>query len=144
MKKIAIASDHVGFYLKEPIKDYLIDLGYDINDFGPFNTESVDYPIYAKKACESIINNKCEFSILFCGTGVGMSMAANKFKSIRAVVCSDVYSAKMSRAHNNSNVLTLGSRVLGIELSKLIIESWINTDYEGGRHQNRLEMIDSF
>jgi ribose 5-phosphate isomerase B len=144
MKKIALASDHVGFYLKEPIKDYLIDLGYDVNDIGPFSTESVDYPIYAKKACESIINNKCEFSILFCGTGVGMSMAANKFKSIRAVVCSDVYSAKMSRAHNNSNVLTLGSRVIGIELSKLIVESWINTDYEGGRHQNRVEMIDSF
>ena len=144
MKKIALASDHVGFYLKEPIKDYLIDLGYDVNDIGPFSTESVDYPIYAKKACESIINNKCEFSILFCGTGVGMSMAANKFKSIRAVVCSDVYSAKMSRAHNNSNVLTLGSRVIGIELSKLIVESWINTDYEGGRHQNSVEMIDSF
>ena len=143
MKKIAIASDHVGFLLKNPIKEHLLNVGHHINDFGPHNANSVDYPDFAKMVCESIINNENEMGILFCGTGVGMSIVANKIPKIRAVVCSEPYSATMSRAHNNANVLALGQRVVGVELAKIIVDEWIETNFESGRHQKRVDMFEN-
>ncbi len=142
-KKIALGCDHIGFLLKEPIKEYLLQVGIEIVDTGTYSTESVDYPIFAEKACKLIKDGECNAAILFCGTGVGMSIAANKVKGIRAVVCSEPYSAKMAVEHNNANVLALGARVVGIELAKLIIETWLNSEFKGGRHLRRVKMMDN-
>jgi ribose 5-phosphate isomerase B len=140
---IAIASDHAGYELKEIIKNYF-DMDDEIiyKDFGTNSTESVDYPIYAKKVCASVQVGECNLGILVCGTGIGMSIAANKHKNIRAACCSDTFSAKMARLHNDANVLTLGSRVVGSGLALEIIKQFLTADFEGGRHFNRLSMID--
>lgn len=137
---LAIGCDHNGYELKEEVKNY-----FDLNnipyiDFGTSSKESVDYPIYAKKVCTSIQTGDCNQGILICGTGIGMAIAANKQKGIRAVCCSDTYSAKMSRLHNDANVLTLGSRVIGIGLVMDIIKVFLSTDFEGGRHGERVNM----
>lgn len=142
MKKIVIASDHGGFELKNAIKEYLISNDYEVTDLGTNSKDSCDYPVFAKELCTKIINNEFNIGILFCGTGLGMSIAANRIKGIRAACVSDTYSAKMSRLHNNSNVLCLGSRVLGIGLAQEIVHTWLNSNYESGRHQKRLDMID--
>ena len=139
---IAIASDHAGYELKEIIKDY-----FDMNsivfiDFGTNSTESVDYPVYAKKVCKSIQTGECNFGVLVCGTGIGMSIAANKHKNIRAACCHETFSAKMARLHNDANVVTLGSRVVGSGLALEIIQKFLSVDFEGGRHSGRLSMID--
>ena len=140
--KIALASDHGGYNLKEKIYSYLVEKGYDVINFGTDSLESVDYPIYAKKVCDSILDNTTQKGILICGTGIGMSICANRYKGIRAAVVSDTYSAKMTRAHNDSNVLCLGERVVGFGLAIEILQTWLNTEYEAGRHQKRVEMID--
>jgi ribose 5-phosphate isomerase B len=138
---IALASDHIGLSLKRRIISYLEEKGLAYKDFGTFSTERCDYPVFAQKAAEAVVLGECKSGILFCGTGIGMSIAANKVKGIRCVVCSDVYSAVLSRQHNNTNMLSLGSRVVGEELALMIVDFWLNTPYEGGRHQHRIEQI---
>ena len=141
MKKIAIASDHGGFDLKESVITCLKEEGLEIDDFGPTNPDSVDYPDYGIKVAEAIVKNKVERGIVICGTGVGMSIVVNRFPGIRGTLCSDVYTAKMCREHNDSNVLIMGGRVIGVSLAMEILDIWLNTEFEGGRHQRRLDKI---
>src|SRR5215216_833876 len=141
LKRIAIGSDHVGYHLKEEIKKYLTEWGYMYQDFGTHATERTDYPLFAKDVTSAVTSNQADLGILVCGTGVGMSITANKVKGIRAVVCSEPYSAMLARQHNNTNVLALGSRVVGPELAKMIVKAWLETEFEGGRHASRLEII---
>lgn len=138
---IAIGCDHGGLELKDFIVEYLKNEGYDVKDFGIYENKSVDYPDIAKKVCESILAGECGNGILICGTGIGMSIAANKFHGIRAAVCGDIYSAKMTKIHNNANVITMGARVIGQETAREIVNAWLTNEYEGGRHQNRLDKI---
>lgn len=138
---IALGADHGGYPLKEEIKKYLDTIGIAYQDFGTNSTESCDYPIYAKAVCEAIQKGECELGILCCGTGIGMSMAANKHKGIRAACCSDVFSAKYCRAHNNANVLCLGDRVLGVGLALELVNAYLTTSFEGGRHERRVNLI---
>ncbi len=141
---IAIGSDHAGYSYKEEIKSYLKDRGLQVKDYGTFSEESVDYPDFGIAVGQAVAAGECEKGILFCGTGVGISVSANKVRGIRAVACSEPFSAKMSRLHNDSNVLALGSRVVGIELAKMIIDIWLETEFEGGRHQRRVDKIIQF
>jgi ribose 5-phosphate isomerase B len=141
MKKIAIASDHGGFDLKETVKAHLLNDGWEIDDLGPNNDDSVDYPDYGIKLAEIIVNNKVERGIVICGTGVGMSIVVNRFPGIRGTLCSDIYTAKMSREHNDSNILIMGGRIIGRGLASEIVDTWLNTVFEGGRHQRRLDKI---
>lgn len=140
-KRIAIGSDHVGYPLKDEIKKYLDELGYTYQDFGAYSVDRTDYPLFAKDVTSAISAGKADLGILICGTGVGMSITANKVKGIRAVVCSEPYSAMLSRQHNNTNVLALGSRVIGPELARMIVKAWLEAEFEGGRHASRVEMI---
>lgn len=138
--KIAIASDHGGYHLKEAIKSILSSLGVEYDDLGTSGTESVDYPDYAALVAKAV--QKGERGILCCGTGIGMSITANKFKGVRAALCHDEYTAEMSRRHNDSNILILGGRLdYPPEKIAAMVETWLKTDYEGGRHQKRLEKI---
>lgn len=139
--KLAIGSDHVGLELKPIIIDYLEELGHEVTDFGPATSERTDYPIYGKKVAEEVAAGNFDSGVLICGTGVGISITANKVKGIRAVVCSEPYSAKLSKEHNNTNIVAFGSRVVGSELAKMIVKEWLSATYEGGRHGKRIEMI---
>jgi len=139
--EIAIGSDHAAFNFKEEIKKFLTEKGHTIKDFGTFSEERVDYCDFGIAVGESVAKGEYEKGLLFCGSGIGISISANKVKGIRAVVCSEPYSAKLSRAHNDTNVLALGARVVGIELAKMIIEIWLDTKFEGGRHLNRIQKI---
>lgn len=142
--KIAIAADHGGFELKDSMVEYIKSLGNEVMDLGTNSADSVDYPDYAKKVCEEIQQGNSDLGILICGTGIGMSLAANKFEGIRAACVSDVYSAKMSRNHNNANVLCIGARVIGDEVAKLIIKTFLEKEFEAGRHQRRVDKIMAF
>jgi len=139
--KIVIASDHGGYLLKEHIKKYLEDNKYDIKDFGTHSLESVDYPDFAQEVAEAVAQGQYDRGILICGTGLGISIAANKVRGIRAAVVSESFSAKMSRLHNNANILALGGRVVGPDLATEIVDVWINTPFEGGRHERRVNKI---
>lgn len=139
--RIAIGGDHVGQILKPEIIEYVEILGHEVKDFGPYSTERTDYPIYAEQVSEAVANGEFDRGILICGTGVGISIAANKINGIRCVCCSEPYSAKLSRQHNDTNVLAFGSRVIGLELAKMIVQEWLDEGYEGGRHSRRVEMI---
>ena len=139
--KIAIAADHGGFELKDSMVEYIKSLGNEVMDLGTNSADSVDYSDYAKKVCEEIQQGNSDLGILICGTGIGMSLAANKFEGIRAACVSDVYSAKMSRNHNNANVLCIGARVIGDEVAKLIIKTFLENEFEAGRHQRRVDKI---
>ena len=139
--KLAIGSDHVGFELKPVIIEYLEELGHEVTDFGPYSSERTDYPIYGKKVAEEVAAGNFDCGILICGTGVGISISANKVKSIRAVVCSETYSERLSKEHNNTNILAFGSRVVGSELAKMIVKEWLDAKFEGGRHSKRIEML---
>lgn len=139
--KIAMGSDHAGFPLKEEIKAYLTDQGYEIVDVGCYTPERYDYAISAQKACNKVIDGECEKAILCCGTGIGISMAANKVKGIRAACCSDYFSAKYTRAHNDANVLCMGARVVGAGLAIELTDVFLTTAFEGGRHQTRIDQI---
>ena len=141
MKKIAIASDHGGFDLKKNVISSLKNKGLEIEDLGPSNTDSVDYPDYGVKIAHAILEQRVERGIVICGTGVGMSIVVNRFPGIRGTLCSDVYTAKMCREHNDSNILIMGGRVIGKELALEIVEIWLNTKFEGGRHQRRIDKI---
>ena len=141
MKKIALAADHAGYELKNHLVAYLTEKGYDCVNLGTDTADSVDYPVYANALCEKILSGECEKGIVICGTGIGMSLAANKVPGIRCALCGDPYSAKMTRAHNDANMLALGARVIGVELAKMIVEAFLDTPFEGGRHQTRIDMI---
>ena len=141
MKKIAIASDHGGFALKESLVGTLRDKGFEIDDLGPSNADSVDYPDYGIKLAHAIVEQKVERGIVICGTGVGMSIVVNRFPGVRGTLCSDIYTAKMSREHNDSNILIMGGRVIGKDLALEIVGIWLKTEFEGGRHQRRLDKI---
>jgi len=139
--KIALGSDHAGFPLKEKIKEFLEKEGYEVIDLGTNSPNSTHYPIFAKAVAQSVISGEAQRGILICGTGIGMSITANKFPGIRAALCTNEYMARMSRLHNDSNVLCLGERVLGVELALSIVKVWLETPFEGGRHLKRVELI---
>lgn len=139
--KIAIGNDHVAVELKNHIKGYLEDKGHEVINFGTDSSERTDYPIYGKKVADSVANGECEFGVLICGTGVGISVAANKVKGIRAVVCSEPYSAKLARQHNNANIVAFGARVIGQATAEMIVDEFFQAEYEGERHQKRIDMI---
>lgn len=141
--KIAIGNDHVALEMKQQISAYLEELGHEVIDFGTHTTERCDYPVYGEQVANAVVSGQAERGILICGTGVGISLSANKVRGIRAVVCSEPYTAMLSRQHNNTNVLAFGARVIGIELAKMIVREWLAAEFEGGRHQRRIDMIDA-
>ena len=140
-KRIAIGADHAGFELKEKIKNLLEELNYQVVDFGTNSTDSVDYPLIAKSVATSVANKNPPIGILVCGTGIGMSIAANKIKGIIAAHCTDVETARLARLHNNANILTIGGRTTNPEIASEIVRTWLETDFEGGRHQRRVQEI---
>ena len=139
--KIAIGSDHGGFILKNAILEHIQSKGYEIKDFGGYSTESIDYPDVAHEVSRAVIQGDYDRGILICGTGIGISIAANKVPGIRAALCGDCFSAKASREHNNANILAMGERVIGIGLAKMITDIWLATEFEGGRHIGRVNKI---
>jgi ribose 5-phosphate isomerase B len=139
--KVALASDHAGFVLKMGIKDYLVENGIAHHDYGTYSEEKVDYVDFAAKAMDGMLSGDCDRAILVCGTGLGMGIVANKYKGVRATPCCDEYMAQMSRSHNDANCLTLGGRILPLDEALLIVEAWLSTSYEVGRHQIRLDKI---
>lgn len=138
---IALGSDHAGFPLKEEIKKYLEEKNIPYTDCGAYSSDSVDYAAFAQKTCLKVTGGEADKAILCCGTGVGISMAANKVKGIRAACCSDYFSAKFTRAHNDANVLCMGARVVGAGLACELVDVFLNTEFEGGRHQRRIDQI---
>lgn len=141
--KIAVGSDHGGFEYKEQILKHLKELGFECIDVGTYSTDSCDYPLIARAVAEKVTTGEVNRGILICGTGIGMSIVANKVKGIRAALCGDTFSARASRAHNNSNILCLGERVIGINLALDIVDIWLKSEFEGGRHQRRVDMIEN-
>ncbi len=139
--KFFIATDHAGIEYKEFVKDLLTSKGIEVEDLGPYSKERVDYPDYAQKCAEAVRDNEGSFGILICGTGIGMSIAANKVKGVRAALCHDAYTASMARAHNEAQILCFGQRVLGLGVVESVIESFLETQPEGGRHEQRVEKI---
>lgn len=141
LNKIFIASDHGGFFLKEQIFKYLQDMSINVSDLGTNDSSSVDYPDFSKLLVEKLKNDKNSFGILLCGTGIGMSIAANRYNHIRAALCTDEEMAMLSRKHNNANVLVIGGRTTSLNLAKKIINSFLQTEFENGRHTERLKKI---
>ncbi len=139
--RIGIGNDHSALELKAEIMELLEKRGHEVVDYGTKTTESCDYPIYGEKVGRAVVSGEVEKGILICGTGLGISLAANKVPGVRAAVCSDPFTAKMSRAHNDCNILAFGARVVGGELAKMIVETWLDTEFEGGRHQRRVDLI---
>jgi len=139
--KVVIACDHGGFELKEIVKEHLIENGYSVMDIGTYNTDSVDYPDYGKKASEMVVSKEVDRGIVICGTGIGMSLAANKVSGVRCALCTNEYMAIMSRKHNNANMLALGNRVIGSGLAISIVDAWMLTEFEGGRHEVRVNKL---
>lgn len=140
-KLIALAADHGGYALKEEVKKHLDELGIAYKDFGTHSEESVDYPDMALPACDAVVSGECDKALLFCGTGVGISMSANKVKGIRACCCSDAFSAEYTRRHNDANALCMGGRVVGPGLACQLVDLFLNTEYEGGRHDRRVAKL---
>ena len=141
--RVHLASDHAGFPLKEALKGFMADLGVRFEDHGCHGENSVDYPFYARKICEKITAEGNGFGVLICGTGIGMSISANRFPNVRAALCHDAETARLSRLHNDANVLTLGARVLSTENARNVLETWLNTAFEEGRHVRRIRMIET-
>ena len=141
---IALACDHTGVALKKEIMKLLDEMGLAWKDFGNYdeNNRDDDYPVYGYKAAKAVADGECDRGILICGTGIGIGIAAGKVKGIRVCTCSDVYSAILSKQHNDSNILTMGARVVGTEVAKMIAKSWLTAEFQGGRHQRRVEMIE--
>jgi len=142
VESIAIASDHGGYSLKEEVKAFLISRGNSVIDLGTASTASVDYPDFASLVARALLDGKADLGILICGTGIGMSISANKYDGIRAAVVHDCYTAEMSRRHNNANIITFGGRVIGMGVAASIVEAWLNASFEGGRHGRRLAKIE--
>lgn len=141
--KIAIASDHGGIHLRTEIIELLETLGHEYDDFGPHQPTSVDYPDYAKIVAEGVVNGQYDRGILICGTGIGMSIAANKITGVRCALVHDCYTARVTREHNDSNIIALGERVIGPSLAREIVDIWLKSQFEGGRHQIRIDKISS-
>lgn len=139
--KIAIGNDHAAVELKQHIIKYVENKGHTVVNFGTDTNDSCDYPLYGEKVGRAVASGECDCGILICGTGVGISLAANKVKGIRCVVCTDAYSARLSRQHNNTNVLAFGARVVGPATAEMLVDEFLNTEFEGGRHQRRVDMI---
>ncbi|AUN09123.1 ribose 5-phosphate isomerase B [Clostridium botulinum] len=139
--KIALGSDHAGLSLKNEIIKHLEGKGIEIKDFGTYTEESCDYPDYAQKVAEKVVAKEFDFGILVCGTGIGISIAANKVKGVRAALCSDTFSAHACREHNNANILALGQRVVGVGLALDIVDNFLNAEFQGGRHENRINKM---
>ena len=139
--KIGVANDHASVEMKQQVVAYLKEKGYDVVNYGTDSTESCDYPVYGEKIGHAVVSGEVDFGIAICGTGLGISLAANKVHGIRAAVCSEPYTARLSRQHNDANILAFGSRVIGIELAKMIIDEFLGAEFEGGRHQRRVDMI---
>ncbi|ACM93058.1 ribose 5-phosphate isomerase B [Nautilia profundicola AmH] len=140
--KYFIGTDHAGYEIKPFVIEYLQKKGIEVEDLGTYSTDSVDYPDYAHKVAEAVLANPGTMGILICGSGIGMSLAANKHKGIRAALCHDHYTAKMARLHNNANILCFGARIVGLGVVESILDAWLDTEFEGGRHQRRVEKID--
>jgi len=140
-KRIVFASDHAGFSLKNKLMQLFADEGYTVSEVGTYSEESCDYPVFAEKACGEVLAGNADLSVLVCGTGVGMSIAANKIKGIRAACCSDIFSAKYTRLHNDANALCIGARVLGEGLAYELVKVFAETEYEGGKHARRVAML---
>ena len=141
-KKLAIGNDHVAVEMKNEIMAYLREKGYEVINVGTDSPERFNYPISGYKVARMVADGEVDGGVLICGTGVGISLAANKVRGIRCVTCSEPYSARLSRQHNNTNVVAFGARVVGIETAKDIVDAWLAAEYEGGRHQVRIDMID--
>ena len=139
--KVAVGCDHGGFVLKDAVIGTLEELGAQVVDFGTYSTESVDYPVYGKKVADAVASGECDLGVVMCGTGIGISIAANKVKGIRAAVCTNTFMAEMTRRHNNANVIALGGRVITPDEAREIVKAWYTASFEGGRHQRRLDMI---
>ena len=139
--KIAIGNDHVAIDMKNEIMEYLQEKGIEVINVGTDSPERFNYPISGYKVAKMVAEGEADLGVLICGTGVGISLSANKVKGIRACVCSDPYTAKLSKQHNNTNIIAFGARVIGIETAKMIVDEWLNAEYEGGRHQVRIDMI---
>ena len=139
--KIGIGNDHSALELKAEIIGFLKEKGHEVIDYGTNSTESCDYPVYGEKVARAVAAGEVDQGILICGTGLGISLAANKVKGIRAAVCSEPYTAMMARLHNDCNILAFGARVIGPEMAKMIVRTWLDTEFEGGRHQRRVDLI---
>lgn len=139
--KIAIGNDHVALEMKKHIVEYLEKMGHEVINFGTDSDERCDYPIYGKKVAEAVASGQVDCGVLICGTGVGISLAANKVPGIRAAVCSEPYTARLAKQHNNANIIAFGARVIGEATAEMIVEEYLKAEYEGGRHQKRLDMI---
>ena len=139
--KIAIGNDHAALELKQHIKAYVEAKGYEVVDYGTHTPDSCHYPIYGKKVADAVVSGECDLGILICGTGVGISLAANKVPGARAVVCSEPYSAKLSRQHNNANIVAFGARVIGPAMAELIVDEFLAAEFEGGRHAERVDLL---
>ena len=142
--RIVLASDHAGFDLKEKIRAYLEEQGHEVLDVGCHSCESVDYPVFGAKGLEKLLSGEAERGIFICGTGLGMTIMANRFPGVRAALCHDCYTARMCRLHNDANVLTMGGRVIGEALALEIVRIFLETPFEGGRHARRLELIEEY
>ena len=141
--KVVLGSDHAGYHMKEKVKTFIEDLGVAFEDMGTYDEESVDYTDFGKKVARSVSDSTFQRGILICGTGLGMSMVANRFRGVRAALANDLFSAIMSRRHNDSNVLVMGGRLIGDTLALQLVKTWLETPFDGGRHQRRLEKMDS-
>ncbi len=138
---IALGCDHGGYELMQTVKAHLDELGLEYRDYGTYSAESCDYPVFAEKAARAVAGGECDRGILICGTGIGISISANKIRGIRAALCSDCFSAEMTRRHNDANMLAMGARVLGPGLALKIVDIFLNTPFDGGRHQRRIDLI---
>ncbi len=143
IKKVYVACDHAALDMKNEVAEYIKELGYEVSDEGTYTKESTDYPVYAKKVAQKVLGDENSLGLLFCGTGIGMSIAANKVKGIRATVLCDVYSAQLCRKHNNANIACFGARVIGPETAKITAKAFLEAEFEGGRHQRRVDMINA-
>lgn len=139
--KIGIGNDHAAVAMKNEIMEYVKELGHEVVNFGTDTNDSCDYPEYGEKVGRAVVNKDVDFGILICGTGVGISLSANKVHGVRAAVCSDPVTARLVRAHNNANIIAFGERIVGIELAKSIVKTFLETEFEGGRHQRRVDLM---
>lgn len=139
--KIAMGNDHAAVEMKEEIKAYLESQGHEVINFGTDTHDSCDYPEFGEKVGRAVASGEADYGIAICGTGIGIGIAAGKVKGVRVCTCSEPYSARLSRMHNNTNVLSFGARVVGVEMAKMIVDEWLNNEYEGGRHQRRVDLL---
>ena len=139
--KIIMACDHVGYNMKKDIEEYLQGLGHEVTDVGAYSTDRAEYPMYGRIAADRLANGEFDFAVMVCGTGFGISLAANSVQGVRCVNCTDVFTARMSRLHNNANAIAFGARVIAPEMAKTLLDVWLNTEFEGGRHGDRVDTL---